>query len=638
MSIVASKRTSLDVLSTGSITVSIPDIAAADAELAGQAAVPNGNTHAKLSELPKRSLVFYDEKIALYIKLQLPSSDLSSILFNAYLSRLVFTVDVAVVNFTNARYSSLGPNQQAQDHNDASFAIFSTVIDRSQLVYMDEAKSEKSSIWTALWRVDVVISHPKARMVNPRISVSTRASLTSKGKGISVWTDDIGTEQVEYLEPNVPLHSVNILQGLAQDVYFNKGLPTLSASKIGSRPRTNSTTVSSLSLGSNIRLPHLYHTIFTPVYPCINLRLRYSRLPNSSTSSEDNLVILANLDVDVTSFAGTEVIIRNIEMSATAVKSIRIPEDDSMFPIRCRPRDTISQIFKLYPIFVGSEGGSGRNSTASNPLNLKNFTSVISVKIECVPVLNRSGGLYNDGTGPDIFTNWNTTIDFANATASGQIATNTVTDSHVNSSALAIPQPGYRSISGTNSSTWQQMQHRSASTPGLVPESPMLASGGWGQLPTTPSAVREIVHEGLSLTFTGPTEVRAGEVFTWKVYIYNQSRTPKRISLIVQPKKWKVNHIKALPRHPPETNNLAILDETAIYTAHQVGMIESDELISLVNDIRIGPLTPGATHETELRLVALGVGVLSFDGLRIVDLIKGEGFDCLDLMNVICRE
>ncbi|KAK9370052.1 TRAPP trafficking subunit Trs65-domain-containing protein [Lipomyces kononenkoae] len=680
----AAQRNSLDLFSSGGLAIHVPDVAQYISEHPTRSAEPSDSrTHSDFVKLPKRSVLFYDERIQVYLQLRLNAPDLSSIAFNSYLSRLVLTIDAAAVSFTNPRYSSLGlqfhGQQRDVDDHETSYPIFSTVIDRSSLVSVQEpsGSSDGEEVWTALWHLTIPITRPKARLASPRISLAARANLRKRSNEttISSWKAVVGTvePQVEYLSPLTPLNSLNLLEGLAHDAFYGGNPPILAADKVlppTPTPPLSSSQSSALAAAEFIRLPRLVCKTYIPVFPCISLRLRCSRLPSSTTLSEDEFTVLASVDVDITAFAKVDVVIHKVDLVVTGGKSEHVTATGpARFPMKCSPWDGISEIFKLDPLTLqsgpestrnsgaslaglgeGIDPGSGYTQTGSLAASAKTLTRSINIKVEYSPVLKQPReGDSALGYGPDILTVWNTTVDFS---SSGVLGTAQQTAEPNRNSQLAQRQPfaSFRSVSGRSSSAWLQMQQQQqmrSPSGSLIAESPMLTGGPWGinqsQPALTQSASREVVHEGLSLTFSGPTEVLAGQVFVWKVYIINRSRSAKRISVIVQPKNWKIKNVKDPPRSPlaeqeqNASSSTVIMDDTSLYNAHKAGMIESDELISLVNDIRIGPLGPGASHETELKFVALGVGVLSVDGVRVVDLTKGEGFECTNLMNVICR-
>ncbi|KAK9468973.1 TRAPP trafficking subunit Trs65-domain-containing protein [Lipomyces arxii] len=679
----AQVRTSLDILSTGALTVLIPEVASYVQQHPHSPSEPgDAATHAEFAALPNRKLVFYDENLPVYIQLKITDAELSSIAFNTYLQRLVISVDAAAVSITNSRYSSLGfPGQQQRgiaDFQEKSYLIFSIVLDNAALVYKHEPTGA-DTVWTALWYLKIPIQRVRPRLSSPRISISARAILQDANNSVTNSAPNNEDPQVEYLTPLAPLQPLNVLQGLEQDTVFQSHPPILPAPTVlPPIPSMTQGSPAGISLIPDvIRLQKLNYKVYIPVFPSITIHLRSTRLPSTSTLSEDDYVILTNLDVDVAPFSRTEVVLRNVQLVVTGGKTEHVP--GVQYPVSLRPLDGVSEIFELYPLSAESTAGTNRNSaasaigisltgTSSETMTPMNLTRSITVTVECMPILRRDdAGTY----GPEITTSWNTAIDFlANGGTIGGASTLQTSLLQVQdplmslstpspSSSLQVVQPTVlRAVSGRSSSAWLSMQQQQLRSPSgnlsLAAESPTPGPRpSQVSLPAPPSAFREIVHEGLSLTFSGPTEVLAGQVFSWKVFIANRSRTPKRISLIVQPKKWKMTAVKTFSRSPqlqpqksrqsmigtpvPDASPNVIMDDKTLYTAHQAGMIESDELISLVSDIRIGPLNPGANHETELKLVALGVGVLTLDGVRVVDLGKGDGFDCTSLMKVICR-
>ncbi|KAK7205971.1 TRAPP trafficking subunit Trs65-domain-containing protein [Myxozyma melibiosi] len=741
-----SKRNSLDLFSDGRLEVHVPDLA--------DSTINPRNDPEELMHAPSRTSVFYDEKLPVCVRVHIPFAevpDMTPLRFRGYLTRFAISLEVSAASFANARYSSLGFQLQqtgkVQELQETSHPIFSTIIDQSSLIYVScvNQKSNQSSHenqgWEAIWLVELPIVRPRARLISPRISIAAQASLRAKaleGGSISLWTppsasdDDsdpetsiLTEEQVtdEYLIPLAPLTSMNLLEGLSHDVKFSRlsTPPTLPVTKVLS-PASRVTPLAGAALTPEVvKLAHLASKVYIPVFPCVTMRLRCSRLPNSATLSEDGNVVLANLDIDVTAYAKVDVVLRSVEFVVVGGKVDHLQFPTGKYPIRCKPLDGISEIFRLMslttqPATSGGVSSSKRGSGISQNEALTSkhdMVRSVTIKVEYTPVLRPKQDTSSEklaledvnSMGPLISTTWNTSVDFS---AESPGASNSLQSYADQNRAMTMQQDagrqqsygGLRSVSGRSSSAWLQMQQLRSPSVGSLPAgdvSPMLGSGSWS-LPTQPAAahmnpygasaspqmpshpllspqasqstlsvpqphqhtqqqqsqqlaysaaLRQISHEGLNITFTGPTQVIAGEIFTWKVFISNRSRSSKRIALIVQPKKWKVNNTKTLPRDPPQRMHSSqhqglnaatiVADDAALHVMHMSGKIEADELVSLVNDIRVGPLGPGAIHETEIRLVALGVGVLSLDGVRVVDLAKGAGFECTNLMNVISR-
>ncbi|KAK9470617.1 TRAPP trafficking subunit Trs65-domain-containing protein [Dipodascopsis tothii] len=626
-------RSSIELFSTGTVAVHVPD-------LTGDRPSADRDVFA----LTGRRAIFYDEKITIYVRLQLDAPHLSRAAFDVYLSRLVFAVEGAAVSGVGARQSSLkrtpGSPAAAPVPRDVAHPVFSLVLDSQALASVepvaiaDESAGRSKQVWHAYWRADVVIDHPKARLVNPRIAISAGGSLRARRDDDATLALLLADEDapvadsarnVDYLRPLEPMTSLNLFGGLAHDVVFQNHMPTLADAKISA---VRAGTPVSSSASGYIRLARLSSRLAIPVFPSVGIRLRCARMPTSS-KRDDELVVLVSLDVDVAAYAGLDVELRAVDLSVVGGRTTRV--NGPQLPLVCRPRDSLSEVFRIYPLATtdGPPGG-GHHRTSSVPG--KNLSRLVHIKVVGVPVLRRT--VAGNVVGPEVITHWNTLVDFLDPQQQDSIA--------VRAPGPASPAPGGsprpdnyapagpkpRAISGPGSSAWQHMQQQQRAVAGAPAAPPPLAAA------SSAGSLREIVHEGLSLTFYGPTEVRVGEIFEWKVFITNRSRTPKRVALLIQPKNWKSNNVKALPRYPTAG---ALLDDAALYAIHQAGSIEASEIVSLVNDLRIGPLAPGASYETEIRFVALGVGVLTLEGIRVVDLIKGEGFDCTDLMHIISR-
>jgi len=86
----------------------------------------------------------------------------------------------------------------------------------------------------------------------------------------------------------------------------------------------------------------------------------------------------------------------------------------------------------------------------------------------------------------------------------------------------------------------------------------------------------------------------------------------------------------------PHDSTDPVLDEIALFSSYKSQHLEPVELVPLVNDVRIGPLAPNACHTAELRFIALATGVLTVEGVRVVDLMTNEVTECRDLPTVIC--
>jgi len=162
--------------------------------------------------------------------------------------------------------------------------------------------------------------------------------------------------------------------------------------------------------------------------------------------------------------------------------------------------------------------------------------------------------------------------------------------------------------------------------------------------------------QDLTVTFTGPSRVYVGETFTWSVFVVNRSSRTRKLALLIPPKRKRVGDGKTLPAtpagaDPPEP----VIDESMVYQSHKSRYLEPAELVPLVHDVRIGcaldspppaqlyrtdtyvcsPLMPSACHTTELSFVPLTTGLLSLEGVRVVDLNTNETTECKELPSIV---
>jgi hypothetical protein len=75
----------------------------------------------------------------------------------------------------------------------------------------------------------------------------------------------------------------------------------------------------------------------------------------------------------------------------------------------------------------------------------------------------------------------------------------------------------------------------------------------------------------------------------------------------------------------------AVVDENIVYAMQRNSAIDSTEIVCLSTDTRVGPLAPSACYEVELKFMALKVGIVGVECVRVVDLGTQEHVDVKDL-------
>lgn len=79
----------------------------------------------------------------------------------------------------------------------------------------------------------------------------------------------------------------------------------------------------------------------------------------------------------------------------------------------------------------------------------------------------------------------------------------------------------------------------------------------------------------------------------------------------------------------------AVVDENIVHAMQKNSAVESTEIVCLSTDTRVGPLAPSACHEVELKFMALKVGIVGIEAVRVVDVGTQEHVDIKDLPSIL---
>lgn len=203
-----------------------------------------------------------------------------------------------------------------------------------------------------------------------------------------------------------------------------------------------------------------------------------------------------------------------------------IDASEKTFPIVLEVMDEISFLFRL-----PNTAGPGQPPTLLKQMALK----------------LKGQALVSDICKPLISTHWETSIDFSPHPGN-------------------VPPPQHGSLSSLR--------------PGAARP---LSSGSSSAGPNSAT----IEGSGLTITFTAMTQkVQPGDIFAWRVFVINRSHRPRRLALLVPPKRRK-GEGKVLPSIP-HTMTEPIVEDTALFSSYKSQHLEAVELVPLVNDVRIG--------------------------------------------------
>jgi hypothetical protein len=338
----------------------------------------------------------------------------------------------------------------------------------------------------------------------------------------------------DYL-PSLVAASSNMLQPLSGDKSINHKEPFLPASRL---LRVVPTTYNEDPI-YNIQQQHGHPF---RVVPAASARIRYSRL-NSYTGLPTTI---ASLDFEVTPFLSSQVSFDKAELHLSEGTIEPLSDIPGLaLPLTCFPRDDVTLMYKLTPEY-GPE---------TNPSSTAMF-SMLDISLGATI-------LVDDDCKPRISMQWRTNVDFSvalNPTYGG-------------------PSPALQRNNRPTS--------LSVSTQAGVP-------------PNNRSSLREraysVTDVGVTISFSGPTRVQVGTVFSWDVFIVNRSNVPRKFALIAVPRRKRVDprgHV-ARPSSSSITSRKedhvaeAVTDDNIVHARQKSVAGQEVELISLSTDIRVG--------------------------------------------------
>lgn len=482
--------------------------------------------------------LFEDETLPVFVVLQI-LIPLEESLYESYLARLAVSLEVAAVD-GQKRQTEYGGKGHEQLH-----LLFQTVVDEREtqrILLKDDSQR------LAIWKLEVPLGHPRARLNNPRVIFTASTTIRPAELHKPVIED-------EYITSRQPF-GLNLLESYSKDPYLSSVSPRLSASRV-------SRVIPVTQAPQQALRPFGYASKRSfNIYPAINIRLRYSRIFSGTKQT-----IIASLDLEVTPFGDCDVTIESVDIVLSGGRADAL-EDISSYklPIECRPRDDITFLYTL------SQTDLLPTSNVPTPIPSNSPVRPISVSLKATAHLS-------DVCHPKIFTNWTTTVDFSPPPAAPSFPpTPGIQRAHRPPSLGSIIHGATVSSSSGIRPVYQPAQP----SPNIAFTPPVLS---------TPSFASQGAENtlGLTITFSGPSRVYVGEVFLWTVFVVNRSQRSRKLALIVPPKRRKVGEGKVLPPRPAgDDATEAVLEDSVVYQTHRAQYLEPAELVPLVNDVRIG--------------------------------------------------
>ncbi|TAQ88495.1 hypothetical protein B7494_g3197 [Chlorociboria aeruginascens] len=537
-----------------------------------------------LATIPQRQVLFFDETVNVYVLLQTPYFDERAL--RSYLGRLIINIEAQVVNAPADNVGTPPGHEVIYNGSIQGSEDPLIVVQRSD--ENEESTDEKHIL--VVWKMAAFLVRPRLRLQNPSIVFSATANLTPAEQV------QIETLKEEYLPSQVPA-GMNLLESFGNDPALGGIVPRLSALRVSRVTPATQAVRDSMRPLKNISRQSI------KVYPAINSRVRYSRPSTTPANSS----VIASLDVDITPFTNCEIWLEKVHISITGGTVEELNSTAGMeLPIHCLPQDDVTFLYRISP----------------DEMDLTSKSQVRALDISIIARANLS-----TVCRPQIAMYWTTSLDFTPP---------------VNPGFGRITQPIQRAHRPAQLSLGSQVEAKSTTS--------SLAAVKPDALPTMEVTTRHqrnssIPDFGVTMTFTGPpprTPIHAGEPFIWTVFIVNRSDRPRKLALVVIPKRRR-----AEPRitRPPSTGYGSrrkdgktadgFVEENILHAMQKNSAIDFIDIICLSTDTRVGPLAPSACYEVELKFMALKAGVLGIEAVRVVDLATQEHVDIKDLPSIV---
>ncbi|KAG0650035.1 hypothetical protein D0Z07_3875 [Hyphodiscus hymeniophilus] len=538
-----------------------------------------------LAKIPQRTAVFFDETVDVYVVLQTPYFDERAL--KSYLGRLVINLEAQVVN-------AQGENVEGPPGQEIIYSGSIKDSDDPLIVVQGPDETDKrpgEGHILVVWKMSAFLIRPRLRLQNPSIVFAATASLRPAEQV------HFETLRDEYLPSQMP-SGMNLLESFNDDPALGGIKPRLSALRVSR--------VAPVTQGVRDLMRPLKNISRNSIriYPAINARVRYSR-PNTTAPKPS---VIASLDIDITPFANCEITIRevNLDMAGGSVENLNSIPGLSM-PMKCLPQDDITFLYRVLP----------------DDLDVTNKSLIRTLSIS----ITASAHL-TSACAPEISMQWTTTMDF----------TPPVNHSFGNpAQPIQRPhRPAQLSIGASSFETVPTVSSLAALRPDALPHT---------EITTRHQRNSSIPDFGVTCTFTGPPPSQpllAGVPFSWSVFIVNRSDRPRKLALVVLPKRRRTEARITRPpstgygnpRKDPKTAD-AVVDENIVHAMQKNSAIESTEIVCLSTETRIGPLAPSACYEVKLDFISLRVGVVSIEVVRVVDLATQEHVDIKDLPSIL---
>lgn len=574
----------------------------------------SGNNKVKL-----REFLFFDELVTGFVVFKCSDETIRD---NAKIQ-----LDVSVANAELLSYD----NEDAERENEGSnVSIMNWTLDETDVISKKYHDKEHCTIW----KFTCPIVYPKRKLNKPNVLLScyvhreVSEESPKKEKGA----------QNDFLVDFEPIHGANILDELSLLVSSTRQQHTSFKQPSAQRKVNETQTTRSPTVFSS-------YNMHIPLLTCLDIKLK------STKPAGRNNVMLATLGLELseellTTYQNTFPYFLSIKELQISLTEGEVKNQDHVktFPIDFKLRDSLSLTYKLSIDKILDSKNLDRNIGVNLYIKAINLRIVIQLRKVVV-----EGGSYSSvPVSSDIIMNWSPSLDFS---LSAPPINNCLKTTSTNSPSLS--QVNYQSLKVPRKPNFYKTKN--ALSGSLLAGSPALTSTNLTQpskklgFPPLKSASSVMVNlttgnsstlSGLKLTFQGKLTLKLGEITTWRLQAINNSTYRLNLSLLAQ-NSSNSNSQKAFNAYASAANStdkiqdkFTIYNRSLLFNAYQSMKAKMSGVLTLDNDIRIGPIDPGNVYETTIRLIGISPGIYNLDGIKLFDVGSGDGLDFGKLVEV----
>ncbi|KAL9037684.1 MAG: hypothetical protein Q9214_005589 [Letrouitia sp. 1 TL-2023] len=318
---------------------------------------------------------------------------------------------------------------------------------------------------------------------------------------------------------------------------------------------------------------------------------------------------MATLDIETAPFQDDDILLTKVEIQYSGGEIEDLCSEHILkLPRKCRPKDHLAFLYRLH-----------HNGELMYNDNTSSYSKSMTVVIE-------ANVLVSETCKPKIQMKWKSNVDFSaplnpSFVAPGQTMQRSKRPPNLPVTAGNKGQSDPSQLANAaNSVETGQQRHRAISM---------------GQI-------------GVTMTLTAPRDVYVGEPFTWDVFIVNGSSKPRKLAIVVIPKRSLADVKSHLSKRSSSSSASgrrgdleladAAMDENRLYALQKSAGREEVQIVGLSTDVRLGTLNPGFCHNAELKFLPLASGILHIEAIRVIDLVANESIDVRDLPEIVADE